>query len=78
MFADNERVRIRMEDAVIDQMTNMITTANSFIKELSEDMKRLNGSIDELTQKGQDMISNYLSPMAAKMMKDNYNGIEQK
>lgn len=80
IFADNERVRIRMEDVIIDQMTNMITTANSFIKELSEDMKRLNGNIDELTKKGQEMVAGYLSPIAAKIIKDNYNenGIEQK
>lgn len=70
MFADNERVRIRMEDAVIDQMTSMITTANSFIKELSEDIKRLNANIDTLVQKGQDIINSYLSPMAAKLMAD--------
>lgn len=78
MFAGNERVRMKMEDAVIDQMTNMITTANNFIKELSEDMKRLNGNIDELTKKGQEMVSGYLSPIAAKIVAENYNGIEQK
>lgn len=77
-FADNERVRIKMEDVVIDQMTNMITTANSFIKELSEDMKRLNANIDILTTKGQDLVSSYLSPMTAKFMAENYKGIEQK
>lgn len=77
-FADNERVRIKMEDAVIDQMTNMITTANSFIKGLSEDMKRLNANIDILTTKGQDLVSGYLNPMTAKLMAENYTGIEQK
>ena len=77
-FADNERVRIKMEDAVIDQMTNMIATANKFITELSEDMKRLNENIDKLTEKGQDIISGYLSPMTTKMMTGNYMGIEQK
>lgn len=78
MFADNERVRIKMEDAVIDQMTNMITTANSFIKELSEDMKRLNTNIDTLITKGQDLVSGYLSPMTARLMTENYTGIEEK
>lgn len=78
MFGDNERVRIKMEDAVIDQMTNMITTANSFIKELSEDMKRLNSNIDKLTEKGQEMVGEYLKPMTAKVMAQNYAGIEEK
>lgn len=77
-FADNERVRIKMEDAVLDQMKNMIDTANSFIKELSEDMKRLNANIDLLTTKGQEMVFSYLSPMAAKLMAEDYTGIEGK
>ena len=78
MFADNERVKIKMEDAVIDQMRDMVTTAGSFIRELAEDMRRLNENIDELTKKGQDLISKYLSPMTAKIATENYTGIEQK
>ncbi|MFG6393400.1 MAG: hypothetical protein K1W24_04330 [Lachnospiraceae bacterium] len=77
-FADNERVRIRMEDEVIDQMHNMIKTADKFINELSEDIKRLNSNIDDLTKNGQKMVQEYLKPIKAQMEEINYNKIEQK
>lgn len=76
-FADNERVRIRMEDEVIDQMHNMIKMADKFINELSEDIKRLNSNVDDLTKNGQKMVEEYLKPIKAQMKEINYNKIEQ-
>lgn len=78
MCADKKVYGYIAAHAVIDQMTNMIATANSFIKELSEDMKRLNKNIDDTAKMGQEMISKILSPMSAKMLSGNYTGIEQK
>lgn len=49
-YADNERLRIRMEDSVIDNMEAIINHANQFISELSEDLKRLNENTDELVK----------------------------
>ncbi len=78
MFSDNERVRIQLEDAVIEQMKNMIKTADAFIKELQEDMIRLNKNIDVLTANGQQLVGKYLDPITTKMVSDKYKGIEQK
>lgn len=46
-FADNERVRIRLEDQVIDSTADIINAAKKFITELNEDIKRLNENADK-------------------------------
>ena len=56
-FAKNESVRTRMEDSVIH-------SAEKFIDELAEDLKRLNQNTDTLTQKSMDSVNRYLDPMA--------------
>lgn len=78
MFASNEKVKNKLEDAVIDQMTDMINTAKKFINELSDDIKRLNENIDELAKHGQDIVEKHLSPMATKKISEEYKKIEQK
>ena len=62
-FANNERVRIRMEDSVIDNMDAVINHANNFITELSEDIKRLNQNIDILARESVDNINKQLAPL---------------
>lgn len=62
-FADNERVRVRMEDSIINNMDAVINHANNFISELSEDMKRLNQNIDILTHESMNNINKQLEPL---------------
>ena len=62
-FANNERVRIRMEDSVIDNMDAVINHANNFITELSEDIKRLNQNIDTLARESVNNINKQLAPL---------------
>lgn len=54
-YSDNERVRIKMEDSVISQMESIITHANRFMDELSEDLRKINDTIQQLTE---DSVSN--------------------
>ena len=56
-FAKNKSVRTRMEDSIIH-------SAEKFIDELAEDLKRLNQNTDTLTQKSMDSVNRYLDPMA--------------
>lgn len=59
-----DSVRTRMEDSVINQMNSIIHSAEKFIDELAEDLKRLNQNTDTLTQKSMDSVNRYLDPMA--------------
>lgn len=72
-FANNERVRIMMEDRVINQMDSIVDMAGRFILELSEDIKRLNANTDELMKMGMDNVSSYLKPMADALKIGEYN-----
>lgn len=63
-FANNERVRIRMEDSVINNMDSIINQADKFITEISEDFKRLNQNTDELMRIGLQNAGEYIKPMA--------------
>lgn len=73
-FANNERVRSKMEDSVINQMNMIINNADRFINELSEDIKRLNQNIDNLTQKGFDNANDCIRPLAEKLGGKTSNG----
>ena len=64
-YADNERIRIRMEDTVIKQMDSIIDTASKFITELSEDIKRMNANTDQLTRIQMENVNSYLQPMTS-------------
>lgn len=55
-YGNNERVRIRMEDAVIDQMTAIIGHADKFMEELSADLRKINDTIQVLTEHGIDNV----------------------
>lgn len=63
-FAGNERVRIIMEDRIINQMDSIVDMAGRFITELSEDIKRLNENSDYLMREGMKNVSTYLKPLA--------------
>lgn len=41
-YADNERVRIRREDQVMNQCDDMVKQAQNFISQLKDDIKRIN------------------------------------
>ncbi|MDE6034798.1 MAG: hypothetical protein K2G36_02695 [Ruminococcus sp.] len=62
-FANNERVRLMMEDSIMNQMNTIVDAAANLIKELSEDLKHLNMNTDSLMQMGMKNIDKYLSPM---------------
>lgn len=53
-YADNDRVREKMEDTVIAQITSIITFADKFVGELSEDLKRINALTDDLTKQAME------------------------
>lgn len=53
-YANNDRVREKMEDTVITQMTSIITFADKFVGELSEDLKKINALTDDLIRQGMD------------------------
>jgi len=79
-FANNERVRLKMEDSVINQMDEVVNAANKFINELAEDFKRLNMNTDNLMQMGMENINRYLEPMTKSLSVDtnlNYQDIKQ-
>lgn len=66
-FANNDRVRLLMEDTVIDQMRSIIDAATKFISELNEDIKKINSNIDELTKLGMQNTNKLLQPIANKL-----------
>jgi len=63
-FANNERVRIRMEDSVIDNMNAIIDHANELMKEIAADFKRLNQNTDDLMRMGMENTNRFLQPMS--------------
>ena len=62
-YGSNERVRIKMEDAVISQMTSVIEHADTFMEELSADLRKINDTIQQLTDKGMDNINRITGAM---------------
>ena len=69
-FAGNERVRIRMEDSVMEQMDAVVDAATRFINELADDFKRLNQNTDDLMRMGMENVNKYLEPMAKSLQVD--------
>lgn len=53
-YADNDRVREKMEDTVIAQITSIITFADKFVDELAEDLKKINAMTDDLMRQAMD------------------------
>ena len=53
-YADNDRVREKMEDTVIVQITSIITFADKFVGELAEDLKKINDMTDRLVGQAMD------------------------
>lgn len=53
-YANNDRIREKMEDTVIVQMTSIINFADEFVGELSKDLKRINELTDDLTRQAME------------------------
>ena len=62
-FSDNERIRTRMENTVLDQMDAIINAASKFINELAEDIKRMNENTDKLMEIQMQNVNSYLQPI---------------
>jgi hypothetical protein len=60
-FSENERAKELLTNAVDKKLSNIIDTANSFLLELSEDIKTLNKSINLLAEQSQISIENHLN-----------------
>lgn len=62
-YADNERLRIKMEDTAISQMEGIIKTSEKFIAELDEDIRDMVnkniGRIDEATKFVDGILKNW-------------------
>ena len=54
---------IKMEDAVISQMTSVIEHADTFMEELSADLRKINDTIQQLTEKGMDNVHRIANAM---------------
>ena len=65
MFADDRETFEMMRNEIIDERRSIIDLAKSFILELSDDIKRVNQNIDELTRMGMNNTDKYLSPLAS-------------
>lgn len=78
-YANNERIRIRMEDSVMAQMDSIIDTASKFISELAEDIKRMNANTDELMRLQMESVNTYLKPITGALQAgiDNHTNVAQ-
>lgn len=62
-FSNNERVRIRLEDMVMDQTQSIIDRADDFMKELNEDLRKINDTIQQLTEKSIENVNRIVGTM---------------
>lgn len=70
LYADNDRVREKMEDTVITQITSIINFANKFVDELAEDLKRINGMTDDLMRQAMDNTQKVIQNLPAGAAKE--------
>lgn len=61
--SDPDTYRILVND-IMQERRSMIETAEKFIIELSEDLKRLNQNSDDLMRMSMNAVNSYLKPMA--------------
>lgn len=59
-YADNERVRIKMEDVVINQMEGVIRMSEKFIEELDEDIREMVKKNVDRIDKATDFVDQVL------------------
>ncbi len=64
-FANNERLKIKREDMVIDATADIIDAAKKFISELNEDIKRINDNNSKRTDTATKMADSTLEKMGA-------------
>lgn len=55
-FANNERIRIKMEDVIFDGMKEMLQMATDTIKRMEQNVSALNDNARMLSQKGEMMV----------------------
>lgn len=53
-YANNDRIREKMEDTVITQIASIINFADQFVGELAEDLKKINALTDDLTRQAME------------------------
>ena len=69
-FANNERVRIRQEDSVMDQCDDMIKKASEFIAQLKEDIKRINDNNSERVNNAAELTDKLMNTMGHQLLGD--------
>lgn len=69
-YANNDRIREKMEDAVMLQITSIINAANKFISELNEDLKKINELTDKLTERSTENINRIIQNLPTGVAKE--------
>ena len=70
IFANNEKMREMIQMRILDERTSMIELTGSFIKELADDMKRLNENADKILAMSMETTQKYLDPIAKNLQID--------
>lgn len=54
LYADNDRIREKMENIVLEQVTSVITFARKFVDVLTEDLQKINAMTDDLRRQAME------------------------
>jgi len=65
-FPDGTRARDILERTVDEQLANIVDTASEFVKELNNDISRLNEAITRLADRGQEYMEQVLSELRSR------------
>lgn len=55
-FSNNERVRIRLEDAIMDEMNEITQLTRETVKRMEQNIKKISENAIMLSQKGEEMV----------------------
>lgn len=79
-YSDNERVRIRREDQVLNQVDDIIKVATMFISQLNSDIKEINEGnkirVDDATRQIDIMMNKYGNSIGNNYSSDNVSFID--
>lgn len=64
LYADNDRLREKMEDVIIDQMRAIIDSSRTFINGLSKDLEKINALTDKLTEEATENVADIIKTVA--------------
>ena len=70
MFADDAEMLKMVESQILNERASMIELTNDFIKELADDMKRLNENADKILAMSMETTKKYLDPIAKNLQID--------